>query len=265
MKSLLLVMATSIWAATNPNGCGAAIGADQGKVPNGQADAGPGIDGGLLPQTNCGALGYHYFCDDFSEPSLPARFDNMNTSAGTLSLDTSQAASPPQSLLANTLHITTGTRTFAQLAKSFPVSGTRFQLAFSEYVDPTCVGPADGVQTGVIGMNSNTYWLAVDHGQNNDSVAETSISGGVYIQGHVLASPIPRSSWARVVLDADMATGTVDLTVNGTVVMENEPLRYSPGSPQTPSISVGVLTDNITFNPAACDMRIDDVTFDVQP
>ena len=88
---------------------------------------------------------------------------------------------------------------------------------------------------------------------------------GLYVQAHVTRQPIPRGQWARLVLDVDFARGSVNLSANGALVIDREPLAYPQAAPQVPSIQVGTLTDNITFTPSACTVRVDDVTFDVQP
>ena len=52
-------------------------------------------------------------------------------------------------------------------------NGSRFALAWSEYVDASCIGANDGEQTGAMAFRNDTYFLAVGHGTNNDSIIET--------------------------------------------------------------------------------------------
>jgi len=261
MKIVALLM-LSLSTAMDP-GCGAAVGSNTAKGP-GQGGAGGGGDaGGTVGATDCGALGSHTFCEDFAS-ALPGRFDAESTSAGTLGLGAGQTNDPSSALTASLLHVTTSTRTFARLHKDFVIRGSHFVLAFAERVDPGCVGQADLVQTGTLSANGNKYFLAVGHGSDGDSIVETSLDAGVYVQSHKVTGHIPRGAWTRVVLDADLTKRTVDLSVDGSPIVQGEPLKYAPpDASQLPSVDVGVLTDNITFNPSACTAEIDDVTFDV--
>lgn len=278
MKIGFLFMATAMWAASHDQGCGAGLGSDNAKGPSDTAedggtgvDASPidssfgGVDGGALPTVDCGALGRHFFCEDFDTGALPFHFDSESVIYGTLGVDTSLSTSASQSLLASIDHVTTAERTTAQLDKTFGVSGTRFRLAFAEWLDPACAGPFDGVQTGVIALHSSAYFLAIGHGDTSDSVIETSFLGGAFVQVHTLSSQLPRGRWTHLVLDADVSRGTMSLSVDGAMRMEDEPFRYPLTGPQETSIGVGVLTDNITFKPSACKANFDDVVFDVQP
>jgi len=259
MKILALALAS--FTATMDPGCGAAVGANNA---NGPGDGGGGTDTSAgVGAADCGKLGTHTFCEDFAG-ALPGRFDAESTSGGALALGAGQAKDASSALDASLLHVSTSTRTFARLHKDFVIRGSHFVLAFAERVDPSCVGSADLVQTGTLSANGNRYFLAVAHGNDSDSIVETSLESGVYTQAHKLAARIPRGAWTRVVLDADLSRQTVDLSVDGAIVVQGEPLKYAPtAASQVPAIDVGVLTDNITWNPSACTVELDDVTFDV--
>jgi hypothetical protein len=120
----------------------------------------------------------------------------------------------------------------------------------------------DAVETGVVGLQSNTYWVSIRHG-NPDAILETTLTGGFYTQSHELPRSLPRGKWSRVSLDVDLSRNMVALSVDGEVIVENEPLHYPPSAPQAPNIAIGTLTDNLTWSPSACQVRIDDVTFDI--
>ena len=266
MKLGVLVLFSSMWSALDP-GCGAGLGSNvvNGADAGGGAGGEPALDAGDLPQVACGARGAHFFCDDFSG-ALPGRFDREDVSAGTLALDGALAVTPPQSLVASTLRIDNGTRTFARLHKDLAVQGTRFALGFAEWIDPNCVNAADLVQTGGMTFQASKYFLTVGHGPDNDSLVETSLANGVYVQSHTLRTKLPRGRWAKLVLDVDFARGTMSLVADGATVMADEPLKYLlAGGGASPAAEIGTLTDNITFHPSACKAQFDDVVVDVQP
>ncbi len=268
MKAALLILSGLLMA--NDPGCGAGVGAntangpDGGTTSDGGAGTGTGTPTGTRTRMTCGDLGSHYFCDDFSASALPSSFDSQALSAGTLQLDVDEAVSAPQSLLASTLSITTGTRTFARLEKKFAHDSTRFILDYSQRVDASCIGPYDGVETGMIGLRTNTYWVALRYG-NTDAILEATSQNGLYIQSHQLRTQLKRDAWVHVKLDVDLARKVVGLTVDGEVVVHDEPLRYAQDGATAPNIAVGTLTDNLTFKPSACQVRIDDVAFDIEP
>ncbi len=261
MKMVIVAAISGLWTALGPSGggCGAGAGSDTASGPSSSSSTPEApIATGALPLVDCGALGMHVFCEDFSG-ALPGHFATENISAGALTID------PSHVLVATTDHVTTSTRALARLHKDISATGTRFAIGFMEWVDATCVGNADLVQTGSITMNGGKYFLTVGHGQNGDSLVETSLVGGFWVQSHVLRTPLPRGAWAHLVLDADLTNGTASLTLEGTKIMDAEPLEYAPKGAQTPAVEIGTLTDNITFNPSACKVQLDDVTFDVQP
>jgi hypothetical protein len=214
----------------------------------------------------CGPLGRHLFCDDFTSSTLPGRFETANTASGTLTLDPTTSASTPQSLLAKTLLGGGPSRTLARLRKTTTAKGSRFTFGFAESIDPSCVGATDLVQTGGLVFGA-TYFLSVGHGPDHDSLVETSLTGGIYVQSHALRTPLPRGKWARVTLDVDFTTGTVGLGVDGVSVMAGEPLKYMPANAQqqVAALEIGTLTDNVWNKPSACTTRFDDVTFDALP
>jgi hypothetical protein len=262
MKFGAFVLVSSGFLSTFDPGCGAGVGSN---IANGaDASSGGSADSGGLPQMTCGALGSHFFCENFDNGSLPLGFDAQVTSAGTLAFDGKDASSTPRSLLATTSKITTSTRSVARLEKTFDVTGKRFTLSYAEWLDPACVGPYDGVETAVIGIRANNYWVSVRHG-NPDHILETSLTGGLYVQGHNLRSSMPRGKWTKVTLDVDLVRNMIGLNVDGATIVSDEPLRYAPGNGTKSMIGVGVLTDNGTFNPTPCTVRIDDVAFDLQP
>jgi hypothetical protein len=259
---LKLLFAISGMAMAIDPGCGAGIGSNTANGSDGAA-VDMGVDAGGLPQMNCGSLGSHYFCDTFSEATLPGVWDDETVSAGALSLDGTRFDSPSQSLLATTTSLTTGTRTYARVEKHLTASVSHFVFGFSEWVDPSCVANGVTVQSGNLALGSNQYFLAIGHAAGGDSILETSLVGGAYLQAHDLPAPLPRGTWTRLVLDVDLVAAKMNLSVNGNIVVQGEPLKYPPGSPQIPTVAPGTLTDG-TFNEPACQMWIDDVTFDAQ-
>ena len=267
MKFAALMLASSLFSALDPNGCGGAVGSNTANGPTTSSDGGTDsgtddrADSGALATQNCGPLGNHFFCDTFDTGSLPSTFDSQSTANGALAFDESDSKSAPRSLLSTVNAVQGTTRTYARLEKTFKPSVSRFTLAYSEYLDPSCVGPSDGVETA--GAGSSDWFIGVRHG-SPDHLVETSISGGLYIQGHNLKTGMPRGAWTRIQLDVDFVERTMDLTVDGNKIVENEPLKYAPGAARAPKIWVGVLTDNLTGKPAACRLKVDDVVFDVE-
>ncbi len=267
MKIAALMLASSLFAALDPNGCGGAVGSNTANAPATSSDGGTssGTDdtanSGALATQSCGALGNHFFCDDFDTGSLPGTFDSQATANGALAFEEGDARSAPRSLLSTVNAVQGTTRTYARLEKTFKQSVSRFTLAYSEYLDPSCVGPSDGVETAAAGTSD--FFIGIRHG-SPDHIVETSISGGVYIQGHNLKTGMPRGAWTRIQLDVDLVERTMDLTVDGNKVVDDEPLKYAPGASRAPKLWVGLLTDNLTGKPAACRLKIDDVTFDVE-
>lgn len=64
-------------------------------------------------------------------------------------------------------------------------------------------------------------------------------------------------------MDLDLDSGTVSVDVDGSTVMDREPLKYAPKAPQKPTVAAGLLVDNI-LGPEPAKASIDDVAFDVQ-
>jgi hypothetical protein len=262
MKLAALMLLSSLFSALDPNGCGGAIGSNTASsTDGGTSGTNDRADSGALATKSCGALGNHFFCDDFSDGALPGAWDLQSTSAGSLAFDSDVAVSAPRSLLSLTTGPQGATRTYARLEKSFKESARRMTLSYSEWLDPACVGPNDGVEGAGVGID--LYFLGIRHG-NPDHIVETSLVNGVYVQGHNLKTSMPRGTWTRITFDVDLVERTMDLTVDGTKIVENEPLKYASGNARPPKIWVGALTDNITGKPAACKLRIDDVAFDIE-
>jgi hypothetical protein len=257
MKALLFAMGSSFLSAIDP-GCSAAAGSDVARVP----DAGEAVV--PVGDTSCGA-GTHTFCDDFKSTSLPSLFDSEDLFSGVNKIDGTRSVSAPYALLSTTSRITQGSRTNARLKKAFSQTGSHFTLAYSEYVDSTCLGNGDAVETGVIGLRDNSYWVALRHGNNGDSILEAGLAQNSLAQSHQLTGDLPRDAWARVVLAVDLEKKTVDLTVNGAKKVEAEPLKDAPTGAQASQIEVGVLVDNLLAPPTPCTIGIDDVAFDVSP
>jgi hypothetical protein len=264
MKIASILVLSSALASLDP-GCGAEVGGNVAKTPDGGTlDSGSSLDAGSLATQDCGALGKHVFCDDFSSP-FPSRFETQIAANGSLSLDATRFVSGPTSLLATTQAVTTATRTQARVRKGFTTAGTKFALASSEWIEPSCFGGLDGVGSQVLLTNDDKYSLMVGHTANAASVVETSLADGLRVQVHDLKGPIPNGKWTRVLLEVDFAAQTMDLTVDGTKVMQGEPLVHAPTGPQIPAIAVGTMTDNISSKPSACTVHVDDVTFDFVP
>jgi hypothetical protein len=282
LAALFFASSTSFLSALDP-GCGAGAGANVANGPDSTSSsssssgasgasssssgdpAGSGTGTAPGASGGCASLGAHDFCEDFDRvgTSVLAGFDLQSSVDGTLALEGTRAASAPNALLA----VTTATnrlRTLARLEKKFTEDATQFQLSYQEWIDPSCVGPYDGVETGTLILQSNTYYIGIRHG-NPDAVLETSVKNGLYTQAHQLKSSAPRGRWSRLTLDVDLNKNTMALSIDGNRVMENEPLKYPPSAEaaqRVPGIAVGTLTDNGTWKPSACQVRIDDVTFD---
>jgi hypothetical protein len=249
MKALLVAMGSAVLSSIDP-GCSATAGSNVANAPDGGSVVSVG-------DTSCRAA-THTFCDGFAGGSVPSLFDGDDLLAGHVTVDATGA------LLATTDRVTQGTRTEARLKKTFTATGSRFTLAYSEKVDSACIGDGDSVETGVIGLRDDSYWIAVRHGRDGDSISEAGLASSSIAQAHVLQQPIPRDAITRIVLDVDLTKKTVDLTVDGRKLVEAEPLKEPPQAPQAPLIEVGLLNDNLVAPPSPCSVTIDDVAFDLE-
>lgn len=254
MKTLAMMLGLSFFAGQEPSGCSATAGSNVANAPDGGSTV---VD----RDTSC-AGGPHTFCDDFAG-ALPSKFDGEELMSGALKLDSERALSAPSSLLATTTRITQGNRSLARLKKDFPQSGRRFTLAWSEWIDSACIANGDSVESAVIGLRQNSYWIAVRHGRDSDSIVEAGVANASIAQAHVLRDKLPRDTWARIVLEVDLEKSTIALTHGNLRVVENEPLKQPPGGSHAPRIQVGILNDNLFAPPSACSVGIDDVVFDI--
>ena len=255
MNIAALLTLSGLVSALDP-GCGAALGSNTANGPDGGAPRTE--DGGgatNATKKDCGALGSHFFCDDFGGATLPSDFDMATQSSGTLAITGDELVA--STTAANAL------RTFARLEKRFDVVGNKFSLDYTQTVDPGCIGPSDGVETGVIGVHSGLHYVALRHG-SPDHILEVSLANGFYAQAHNLPKSMPRGGAVKIALSVDYATNMIALSVDGETVVANEPLKYPPPSIDQSMIAVGTLTDNGTGRPAACTVKIDDVTLDVE-
>lgn len=253
MKALLAAMGSAVLSSLDP-GCSATAGSNIANGPDGSSYVPVG-------DTSCSAS-THTFCDGFGASGGDAGagtslFEGQDLLAGTTSIENG-------SLVATTELVTQGTRTQARLKKTFRGTGSRFTLAYTEKVDGACIKAGDSVETGVIGLRNNSYWIAVRHGRDNDAITEAGIANASVAQAHVLPKQLPRDTSTRIVLDVDLTKKTIDLTVDGRKAVEAEPLKLPVDAPQTPLIEVGILTDNLLAPPSPCRVTIDDVAFDME-
>ena len=259
MKSAFALVLGSLFAALDPNnnGCGAAAGANEGNgatAPD-AGEAGVPIDTAGAALVDCGALGKHAFCDDFSG-AMPGKFETQDVQSGIVTFENG-------ALVASTAKPASGTRTIAYLKKPVPTDGERFSLSWVETVDDISYLGKNGTNTGGLTLGDNKFYIALGHGSDNDTITETSLAGGLYIQVHKLQTPIPHGRPVKITMDVDLDGATVSLSVDGSTVMDREPLKYAPKAPQKATVSAGILVDNI-LGPEPAKATIDDVVFDVQ-
>jgi hypothetical protein len=260
MKSASLIMILGSWFAAldpNNNGCGAAAGTNEGNGATAvdAGDAASPIDTTGAALVDCGALGKHAFCEDFSG-AMPGKFETQDVSTGIVAFENG-------ALVASTQKPPSGTRTVAYLKKPIPIDGERFSLSWVETVDDVSYLGKNGTNTNGITLGDNAYYLALGHGSDGDTITETSLAGGLYIQVHQIQSPIPHGRPVKVALDLDLDAATISVAVDGATVMDREPLKYAPKAPQRATLSAGVLVDNL-LGPEPAKVTIDDVTLDVQ-
>lgn len=260
MKSASIILMLGSWFAAldpNNNGCGAAAGANQAngaEAPEAGAPATP-IDTSGTANVDCGALGKHAFCDDFSG-SMPGRFETQEVQTGLVALENG-------ALVASVQKPASGTRTIAQLKKPVDIEGERFRLSFTENIQADCFVGKNTVQSNAILVNGGKYAIAILHGENGDSVLEGNFDNGIYLQAHQLRTPIPHDRTTKITFDLDLDAKTISLEVDGSVVMDREPLKYSVPAPQKATVVAGILIDNL-LGPTPCKTTIDDVALDVQ-
>jgi hypothetical protein len=260
MKSASLVLILGSWfAALDPNndGCGAAAGTNEGNgatAPDASARPSP-IDTAGVALQDCGALGKHAFCDDFSG-SMPGKFATQEVQSGIVAFENG-------TLTASTQKPPSGTRTIAWLRKPVDVDGERFSLSWTENVDDASYLGKNGVNTSGIILGDNQFSVMLGHGSSGDTITETSLAGGLYIQVHQLQTVIPHGRPVKIAMDLDLDAATISLEVDGATVMDREPLKYAPRAPMKPTVAAGLLIDNI-LGPEPAKATIDDVTLDVQ-
>lgn len=260
MKSASLVMILGSWFAAldpNNNGCGAAAGTNEGNgaVAVDAGDAASPIDNTGVSLVDCGALGKHAFCDDFAG-AMPGKFATQDVQTGLVAFEDGK-------LVASTQKPASGTRTVAYLKKPVPIDGERFSLAWTETVDDASYLGKNGTNTSGLTLGDNKYFITLGHGSDGDTVTETSLVNGLYIQVHQIQTAIPHGRPVKVALDLDLDAATISVTVDGATVMDREPLKFAPKAPQRATISAGILVDNL-LGPEPAKAAIDDLTFDVQ-
>jgi hypothetical protein len=247
---------------------GGGVGAGGGSAGAGGGDAGH--------RRFCDSLDAgHLFCEDFDEPDADVDFTHWSyvstDDAGRVVLDSSQANSPPRSMLAymnprpgscyfthaDYSATTTARRGHAELSVrlgsgysgvfgtiSFSTNNVgACQLALWQSDDPT--GHFDG---GVFGLLDQ----ALPWGQN-----------ATYSDSFFSSSPIRHDTWVRVGLDYDIAHRTLALSIDGTVVLDGGLQDTCPyPNPDSVALTAGLLCVD---QPAAV-YRVwyDDIVFDTE-
>jgi hypothetical protein len=200
---------------------------------------------------------HHTFCEDFSGPSVQGNFTHQDMSNGSLGLD-SMFVSPPSALLARTQQLNVF-ETRARLSNDFTTAGRVFRLAWSEWIDGTCIFGTTGVATAAIELPDASLLVAVEHGALGDWIHEL---GKGSISTHSLTRRIPQGVWTRLELSVDATASTATVSIDGVPSAPAELANHAT-PPQAPRVYVGAQLDNIQLVLNACQVRIDDVAFDI--
>jgi hypothetical protein len=187
---------------------------------------------------------------------MPGKFATQQVQTGIVAFENGVLA-------ASTQKPANGTRTIAWLRKPVAVEGERFSLSWVENIDDASYLGKNGVNTNAIILGDDKFSVTLGHGSNGDTITETSLVSGLYIQVHQIQTPIPHGRPVKITMDLDLDAATVSLDVDGSTVMDREPLKYAPKAPQKAIVASGLLVDNI-LGPEPAKATIDDVTFDVQ-
>jgi hypothetical protein len=231
----------------------AAADAEAGVAP---VDASP--EGSASP---CAAT--HLFCDDFDTGTLVGRWDQMETTAGPLTLDAAFFVSPSRSLLGSIQPLPGINTRATALRKVVGVPAKRARLA----VDFRTPGPGPGAfeQVDLLSMSLlppppgfqvQTVGL-FERPSGTEFERYTESPGGFSTSTPVL---LARSRWVHVVIEADfskvpaMASVAMDGVVTATRELAGSDLTgvkitVGPGFVNSANVEWPIAYDNVTVDP----------------
>ncbi len=197
----------------------------------------------------------------------------VTTGGATLTANTMDFTSPPQSLLATVPDLMgTGAMASAIASRSFATdAGTRFSLSLDIKLDSLCFSKGDKDGVSILALDfadsvDGDYEILIQVLPNEIDAYE--LTGTTITQQHQFPSS-PPTGWQRWTLDVN-GTGagatkkTFDLSF-GSATAFNEALQKAPlAALQHPSLAVGAIVKNVLGQSPGCRVGVDDVLFDIR-
>lgn len=216
----------------------------------------------------------HTLCEDFTAGVPDMISTEVITGGGSLSADTTDFTSAPQSLLATTPALTSAGATASAIAyKAFTSAiGSHFSLSLDLKVDASCVAKSakNGVSVLALDFADTNYNLVVQVLPGEIDAVE--LSGQTITQTHQFQTIVP-NGWQRWTLDVDgtamlgstAAPKTFNLVVGSTTIFK-ESLQKAPPlvALAHPQLVIGAIVKNATSETPACKVHVDDILFDVR-
>jgi hypothetical protein len=255
---------------TAPSGGGGDGGGNQDAIASGDAIAAPDAGKGWCASQGPG----HTFCEDFSL-GVPDMLSTMPSGGGTITADTTDFTSAPQSLLATTPSLVNSNAAAGAIAyKAFSAAaGTHFSLSLDLKIEASCLPKNDqnGVSVIALDFTESNYGLLIALLPDEIDALEVALTGPTVTQSHQFQISVP-TGWQRWILDVNGAlsltsstTKTFALAVGATTVFSKEPLQKAPTlAIQHPELVVGAIVKNTQNQSPACKVRVDDILFDVR-
>jgi hypothetical protein len=215
----------------------------------------------------------HTFCEDFTAGVPDMISTEVITGGGTISADTTDFTSAPQSFLATSPALTdVGASASAIASKAFSSAiGSHFSLSLDLKIDSSCVAKSakNGVSVLALDFADTNYNLVIQVLPGEIDAFE--LSGQTVTQAHQFQTIVP-NGWQRWALDVDgtatlgtsAAPKTINLTVGSTTIFK-EALQKAPiVALAHPQLVIGAIVKNAVGESPACKIHVDDILFDVR-
>lgn len=215
----------------------------------------------------------HTFCEDFTAGVPDMLSTEVIMGGGTISADTMDFTSAPQSFVATSPLLTAvGATASAIASKAFSTAtGSHFSLSLDLKIDSACVPKSakNGVSLLALDFAETNYNLVIQVLPGEIDAFE--LSGQAVTQAHQFQTIIP-NGWQRWTLDVDgtatlsssAAPKTINLTV-GSVTIFKEALQKAPiVALAHPQLVIGAIVKDATGESPACKIHMDNILFDVR-
>jgi hypothetical protein len=245
---------------------GVDAGHDAGRDAGTDAGSDGGFDAGVRFCDGPGAG--HWFCEDFDAPDADVDFTRWTWTstddAGRPRVDTSQAHSPPRSLLAYMMP-RSGTCFFsdANLTQSTPHRHAVEELSVRFAPGSQSVFGAVNINTAAVGACIGAIWVTNNKFGVLEQGYDNTMATVTYSNSHFSSVPVPVDTWVHLRFEYDIAASHVKLYVDGGLAIDEAFQTTCPyPNPDSTTFRVGEMCVD---NPGTL-MQIwyDDITFDSQ-